>query len=105
MYGSGDGTMKRTPEQTAELDELARRCNFRWPPENLIPSRGPDEQPRAWDDLWSFFDDHCANANDAILCFFATRIGCSIGEAYVYTDGWAKRRNAIDEDGVYWSFN
>ena len=52
-----------------------------------------------------YVDEHCANANDAILVFFANRVGCSIGEAYVYTDGWAKRRNATDEDGKYWSYN
>jgi hypothetical protein len=97
--------MNRTPEQTAELVELAHRCNFRSPPDDLIPSRGPGEDPRAWDRLWDYFDEHCANANDAILVFFANRVGCSIGEAYIHTDGWAKRRNATDEDGRYWSYN
>jgi hypothetical protein len=100
-----DGTMKRTPEQSAELDECARRCNYVEPPDHLVPSRGPGEDPKGWDALWEYFDDHCASANDAVLVFFASRFGCSIGEAYVHTDGYFKARNAVDEDGRYWSYN
>ena len=96
---------KRTDEETAALAARAQRIGYRQPPAHLIPTKAPELTPKAWDDLWDYFDDHTSDANDAILVFFAMRVGCSIGEAYVHTDGYFKRRNATDEDGTYWSYN
>jgi hypothetical protein len=68
LHYIGKSTMKRTSEQTEELVELTRRCNFRSPPEDLIPSRGPDEDPRAWDSLWDYSTNIAPTPTTLVWC-------------------------------------
>jgi hypothetical protein len=95
----------RTPSETAALAAEKYRIAYVEPPADLVPKKGPDYDGAAWDKLHAWFEDNTSDANQAILCFFAEKAECSIGMAYIYTDGWGKRRANTDEDGVYWSYN
>jgi hypothetical protein len=95
----------RTPAETAELEAERVNIGYRDPPDGLVPAKGPDEEPAAWERLRGWFEGNTKNADRAILVFFASKAKCSIGQAYIYTDNWAKRRVWTDEDGEYMSFN
>ena len=95
----------RTPSETAALSAEKARIAYVDPPSDLVPAKGPDEDGAAWDRLHDWFDAHTSNASAAILCFFAEKAQCSLGMAYIYTDGWGKRRTWTDDEGNYLSFN
>ena len=95
----------RTPAQFVELRSKKAAIGYVDPPADLVPKSGPYDCPAKWDVLCDWFDEHTTNGMDAVLCFFADRCNCSIGEAYVATDGWGKRRVWRDDDGVPMSFN
>ncbi len=95
----------RTAEETFDLETEKEEVGYRDPPTDLVPAKGPDEDSGAWDRLHAWFEGNTEDANDSILIFFASKVGCSLGEAYIYTDGWAKRRASVDDDGNYLSYN
>jgi hypothetical protein len=95
----------RTPTETAELEAEKVKVGYVDPPTDLVPAKGPDEEPAAWTRLYDWFEINTDNANSSVLIFFASKAECSIGEAYIYTESWAKRRVWTDEDGEYMSFN
>lgn len=95
----------RTPAETADLNAEKVRIGYVEPPEDLVPTKGPDEQPGAWDQLYEYFDNCTANAYDAVLIFFAEKANVSLGQAYIYTDGWVKHRVQVDDEGNYINYN
>lgn len=95
----------RTDDETAALQTEKDKVGYRDPPTDLVPAKGPDYNSGAWDRLHAWFESNTKDANNSILIFFALKTGLSLGEAYVYTDGWAKRRASVDDDGNYLSYN
>jgi hypothetical protein len=92
----------------ADIDAVKARkfkINYRHPPTELVPARGPDYDGAAWDRLSDWFEANTSNATDAILIFLSDKANVTLGHAYEITDGWAKRRTQTDEDGVYLSYN
>jgi hypothetical protein len=98
-------TMARTTDETADLEEHRIRCGYREPPRELWPSKAPDLAGAEWNAVYDWFEANTDNAHDAILVFIADHAKVSIGEAYMASDGWAKRKFQVDDEGVYCSFN
>jgi len=92
----------------ADIDAVNARkseINYLQPPAELVPVRGPDYDGGAWDRLSDWFEENTSSASDAILIFVSEKANVTLGHAYEITDGWAKRRNQTDEDGVYYGYN
>ena len=95
----------RTPAENADLVAKKSEIGYVDPPDDLVPAKGPDEEPVAWNRLFEYFEDCTENAYDAILVFFVEKANVSLGEAYIYTDGWVKHRVQVDDEGNYISYN
>lgn len=83
----------RSPDEEARIEDYRRVSGYRAPPMTLWPTRGPDLDPAAWDVLLDWLAAHTENPRAALLVYVTDRTQCTIGEAYVITDGFMKRRN------------
>ncbi len=95
----------RTPAETAALEAEKAQIGYVDPPAELVPAKGPDYDSDAWDRLHAWFEENTKSPDDAVLVFFGEKTGRSLGDAYIFTDGWAKRRSQVDDDGHYVSYN
>jgi hypothetical protein len=97
--------MTRSTADVEAVENMKSEIHYRQPPTELVPARGPDYVGAAWDRLFEWFEENTNSANDAILVFISEKSNVTLSHAYEITDGWAKRRNQTDEDGVYLSYN
>jgi hypothetical protein len=97
--------MPRSADDIDAVNARKSEINYRQPPTELVPARGPDYDGAAWDRLSDWFEKNTNSASDAILIFISEKSNVTLSHAYEITDGWAKRRNQTDEDGVYCSYN
>ena len=85
--------MHQHPDDKATLEGFRASSGYVEPPQDMWPTKGPDDDAEAWNALYEWFEDRCTSASDALSVFLADRIHCTIGEAYRITDSWAKRRS------------
>ena len=97
--------MSRSAADIDAVNARKSKIDYRQPPTELVPARGPDYDGAAWDRLSDWFETNTSSATDAILIFLSEKANVTLGHAYEITDGWTKRRNQTDEDGVYVSHN
>jgi hypothetical protein len=88
------------------LEEVKARIGYVDPPDDLVPKKDLyDNRDGAWDRLLDWFEDHTKDKFDALLVVLAEQHGWTIPQAYVYSDGFVKRRVIVDDDGVYINYN
>ena len=97
--------MSRSAADIDAVEAKKSKISYRQPPTEIVPARGPDYDGAAWDRLSDWFEANTSSASDAILIFVSEKANVTLGHAYEITDGWAKRRNQTDDDGVYLSYN
>jgi hypothetical protein len=74
----------------ADIDAVEARksaINYRQPPTELVPARGPDDDGAAWDRPFDWFEANTSSAADAILIFLSEKANVTLGHAYQITDG------------------
>jgi len=82
--------VSRSAADIDAVNATKTEINYRQPPKELVPARGPDYDGAAWDRLFDWFEANTSSATDAILIFLSEKANVTLSHAYEITDGWAR---------------